>query len=768
MVADADRIDDVDPQTDTPSASSGGVGEADRAPAPSRDADADALLGAAGVSAARPLPVPGDTSAEGSSAVLKPPAHALRTAFRGNVDQITDTEVGGWIAVPDQPQHRCTVGLKKEGRILARAVASRFRADLLSAGIGDGCYAFSLQVPRSLLDGEVHPLEVVEEASGVALTEQPILWRSGADNAGAAPSGLGGILRRPRTDGVTRRPEPAAGGKPVAPIAVAEDAASPILQEAGAKPGPRASAGSPPPPSGGSDVAEALPGALPAGPRNRLLADPSRHDTTRSPPRQAVEVVVLARGGGVMVVGWINDIACPIETVTVSCAGWRVSFDTTTLARVRRTDVETALETGPTHLFGFVGLVATPNLDDTEQRALVDIRVANGGQVTSEVATRVMTSADLRDLLLGYLAGSQFFGNPQSEGVACLEPGLGAQVLALNQSITKRITAARHVERFGVPHRQPLGSIIVCLYGRAEFLFVQNALFAGLPGIEDYEFVFVSNSPEMAEELLREAQLAQRIYGLNQAVVLLPGNAGFGAANNLGVAAARGRRILNVNPDVLPRQADWARRHTELIDARPAEQTRLFGVPLYYDDGSLMHGGMYFELDSVPSIKAGSIEPRRMLRVEHYGKGAPDWAATYAQARPVPAVTGAFISSDRAWYERLGGFSEDYVLGHYEDADLCLRSFEQGTPSWLHDLRLWHLEGKGSTRRAHHEGASLVNRWHFTNRWLPTVSAGLLGPAPTHPALARGPSPARGKIAPPRRGPRPGAQSGVASQREAG
>ena len=61
-------------------------------------------------------------------------------------------------------------------------------------------------------------------------------------------------------------------------------------------------------------------------------------------------------------------------------------------------------------------------------------------------------------------------------------------------------------------------------------------MFAGCPGFEDYELVYVSNSPEMAERLLKEAAAAHQIYGLPQTIVLLPGNAGFGAANNAAVS----------------------------------------------------------------------------------------------------------------------------------------------------------------------------------------------------------------------------------------
>jgi GT2 family glycosyltransferase len=103
-------------------------------------------------------------------------------------------------------------------------------------------------------------------------------------------------------------------------------------------------------------------------------------------------------------------------------------------------------------------------------------------------------------------------------------------------------------------------------------------------------------------------------------------------------------------------------------------------------------------------------------------------------------VTGAFISVDRPWFEHLGGFNEEYVLGHYEDADLCLTSLQAGVPAWLHDLRFWHLEGKGSTHERAHEGAALVNRWLFTARWREALDGGLLGPHPAHPLLQDAPA----------------------------
>jgi glycosyltransferase involved in cell wall biosynthesis len=126
----------------------------------------------------------------GSPIVLEVSADAYRSAFRYYLDDITDKEVLGWIAAPKDPLHRHVVALKEAGHVLTRAVASQFRNDLLSKGIGDGCYGFALEMPPTLLDGDFHLLEIVEEKTGFALTEVPVQWRSAVGTIEAAPTGI--------------------------------------------------------------------------------------------------------------------------------------------------------------------------------------------------------------------------------------------------------------------------------------------------------------------------------------------------------------------------------------------------------------------------------------------------------------------------------------------------------------------------------------------------------------------------------------------------
>jgi GT2 family glycosyltransferase len=481
--------------------------------------------------------------------------------------------------------------------------------------------------------------------------------------------------------------------------------------------------------------------ALPDSPRearNTMLlssADSARVDVFPREARCSLEALIIAPNAGLMVVGWIDDASQSLSCVRIIGPDWRVVIDSSRFLRVRRTDVEKAIGNQRLHAFGFVGFLQFDRGGSSAGPVQVELWQSGGFSTTVQFAPTQVEALELRDTVLGHLAAAAYFGNSSIETLRHLERGLGEELVRFNLAITRRVVSTPYVARVGPQGRARRGSIVVCLYGKPEYFFLQHCLYAGLPGIEDYEFVYVSNSPEMAETLLREAQRSRLLYGLPITLVILPGNAGFGAANNVGAQVARSNRLLIVNPDVFPRDPDWARKHSAVLESAPPEQTRLLGVPLYYDDGSLMHGGMYFEIDVGLSLSHGEPKPARMCRTEHYGKGAPPAFLEFNRPRPVPAITGAFISIERGWYEELNGFTEDFIFGHYEDADLCLRSIGKGAAPWIHDIRLWHLEGKGSTRRPHHEGGSLVNRWLFSSRWISMIESGLLGPEPTHPLM---------------------------------
>jgi len=467
-------------------------------------------------------------------------------------------------------------------------------------------------------------------------------------------------------------------------------------------------------------------------PRDRVIAT-GTIDHPRPRPKNwacTVDKVIISRSGGIFFTGWLNDYLETLDSIDLYLGEWSISFDGPSIARTRRTDVETVRELPPRHPYGFWSFIfAGRNLPSGP--CTVVIRLKSGAEATLLIVAESVEDIELRAALLHQLETATYFGPPAFEAAQSIAPAIGAQLIAFSKTLAAAAINAPYAERFGASERSYKGSIIVCLHGRLEFLFLQHALFSQQSDMQDYEFIYICNSPELAEPLLNEARQCSLIYGLDQTIIILGANAGFAAANNLAAQYANSDRLLFTNPDIFPRGREFLAQHTALLGSAPAP---LFGAPLFYDDSSLMHGGMYFEVDILPRFAAGSMTETALLRVEHYGKGAPPGTESYLRPRPVPAISGAFMSISRPWFEKLGGFSTDYILGHYEDADLCLKSLQQGKPAWLYNLPLWHMEGKGSTPRQ--PAAQTVNRWIFTRQWGDIVQHNLLGPHPTHAAFA--------------------------------
>jgi GT2 family glycosyltransferase len=292
--------------------------------------------------------------------------------------------------------------------------------------------------------------------------------------------------------------------------------------------------------------------------------------------------------------------------------------------------------------------------------------------------------------------------------VADLDAGLGEILGKLHRQLAsqRRVVSRSHFGR----REEPSVSLVCVLYGLPDFLYLLVAQFARFGALDGFEFVFVSNSPELEEVLLRDAELAAFVFGADVRVISLNGNSGFSHANNVGVAAARGRTVAIVNPDVFPRDAAAVARLRELGASPPGND--IVGGKLYYADGSVMHEGMYFEKDG----KLSALCTVPVWTVEHFRKGFPD--ASPAAPREVPALTGALMILEKALYERLHGFSTAFIFGHYEDADLCLRVRQAGGRVVLDPaLAYWHYEGMGSVKSPEHVGSGLYNRWFFARTW---------------------------------------------------
>ena len=76
-------------------------------------------------------------------------AHGSGEDLRGHVDGIEGTVLRGWAQNPARPDMPVCLEVLAGRHVIGRMMADRFRADLRAAGLGSGCHAFELILPRS-------------------------------------------------------------------------------------------------------------------------------------------------------------------------------------------------------------------------------------------------------------------------------------------------------------------------------------------------------------------------------------------------------------------------------------------------------------------------------------------------------------------------------------------------------------------------------------------------------------------------------------------
>ncbi len=81
-------------------------------------------------------------------ATIEQSPEAAAGRIHGRVDAIDDGHVFGWAWHAGRPSERLRIEVLVGGRVTASVVADRPRVDLRRNGIGDGSYAFDIQLPE--------------------------------------------------------------------------------------------------------------------------------------------------------------------------------------------------------------------------------------------------------------------------------------------------------------------------------------------------------------------------------------------------------------------------------------------------------------------------------------------------------------------------------------------------------------------------------------------------------------------------------------------
>jgi N-acetylglucosaminyl-diphospho-decaprenol L-rhamnosyltransferase len=200
-----------------------------------------------------------------------------------------------------------------------------------------------------------------------------------------------------------------------------------------------------------------------------------------------------------------------------------------------------------------------------------------------------------------------------------------------------------------------------------------------------YEVVVVDNASGDGSA----AHLAQHHPGVK--LVAHDRNAGFAGGNNLAARHARGRYLLLLNTDtVVQNSIDPL---VTLLEREPA--LGALGCRLVYADGrqqeSIGHepGPLRLALSWLP---LGPLLPGWPLMRRTVPATSPRYRA---EAHGVDWISGAFLLTPRALWERMGGLDERYFM-YLEDTDYCRRVRDAGHRiGYSPACTTVHLEGAG-------------------------------------------------------------------------
>ncbi|MDO9501207.1 glycosyltransferase [Falsiroseomonas sp.] len=435
-----------------------------------------------------------------------------------------------------------------------------------------------------------------------------------------------------------------------------------------------------------------------------MAADQDTLGSLGLPVHLEFDEVLQTATGCAMLLGWCVDPMGLIASTHLRCgARYSAPLENTRLP-VRRDDIQQVYSARYGAVGRDSGFMAWGDTGAVRQAPLfLEIRLKSGVVASKPLPLPIRSGVSAMRRIL---ASTTLPGNDLDR---VFDTILGKGLHQLNRTRLARPMAVQE-ERFGTLPDAPRVSLVIPLYKRLDFMRYQLAMFSreGLPADE---VIYVLDDPDQRTVLLDMAHAAHASFGMPFRVLLPAENRGFGPASNLGLEHARGTHVLFLNSDVFPERGDWLDRLVARLDSEPG--LGMVGPLLLFADGSVQHSGMSFEKLRQFS---GWLFPMHPGKGRHPPANGPDLVKA-------PAITGAAMLMRRDLALELGGFDPDYVIGDFEDADLCLRMAARGL-SCATDMtvRAWHLERQSQNDASDNwrTNLTLLNAWHFNRRRFPT------------------------------------------------
>lgn len=420
----------------------------------------------------------------------------------------------------------------------------------------------------------------------------------------------------------------------------------------------------------------------------------------------SLDMALDDHSGGLFLRGWLRDPLGLVTGLSLRSGFGDQPLPADSLIRFARPDLVKKFADAP---HGSPGLKAgfVAHLPDAALRPAAQwtlrARLATGDLMTLVAPPAVTSPVLARDRILGAIAPAH------------VTPDILARCIALPvERLHRRVMAARRaaeVVRIGAPVPAPVISLIVPIYRNVHYLRHQLLSVARDPTLAEAELIYVLDSPEQREDLEHMLRGYHRLTRLPLTLVVQPMNYGYGSACNAGAAEARAPVLLLLNSDVVPAARGWVRP----LLAALREQPRLaaVGPKLLFANGSLQHAGLRFErTDSGQWYNA------------HFYKGFPRSFPAAQVPREVPGITGAAFCVRQEAFRAVGGICTDYVVGDYEDSDLCLRlRADGGGIGYIPGSELFHFERQSISMHAGYTRtlAATYNRTLHHARWASAI-----------------------------------------------
>jgi len=171
-------------------------------------------------------------------------------------------------------------------------------------------------------------------------------------------------------------------------------------------------------------------------------------------------------------------------------------------------------------------------------------------------------------------------------------------------------------------------------------------------------------------------------------------NVGFGRANNQGLAIAKGKYILFINPDSIVSE-DTLEKMISFFESH--SDCGLAGCKILNSDGTLQLAcrrsfpGPWTSFTKVTGLS--NLFPRSKI-FARYNLTYLDENKTYE----VDAVSGSFMMIRKEVYEKTSGFDEQFFM-YGEDLDLCYRVQKNNYKVfYVHDTQIIHYKGESTKR----------------------------------------------------------------------